>query len=136
MEFDLRRRIAERFRKPKGPMMRILPEISEETLKPGNEVDFTQLRIDRARLILEGALLSPAQRKAIEDLVAGERERAHVQTNLAWELTLNSAEGVDLEDGRIAELRRVQEELYEQRTSKLGVSYSNLEYLEGTRDLD
>ncbi len=115
--------------------MKVLPEISEEALQPGNEVDFTQLRIDRARSVLEGALLSPAQRKAVEDLVTGERERAHIQTSLAWEFTLGSAEGLDIGDDRIGELRRMQEQLYK-RTSTLEVTYTNLDYLEGTRDSD
>ena len=135
MEIDLRRKITERFRRPQGSGMKVLPEISEEALQPGNEVDFTQLRIDRARSVLEGALLSPAQRKAVEDLVTGERERAHIQTSLAWEFTLGSAEGLDIGDDRIGELRRMQEQLYK-RTSTLEVTYTNLDYLEGTRDSD
>lgn len=113
-----------------------LPQVPKIEPRTDGPIDFTQLRINSARAILQGSVLSKRQRSAIEELVAGERERAHVQTNLSWQVALASPEsGLDLDDAEIGQIRDIQEELYEV-TSTMGVTYTNLEELDGRRDLD
>lgn len=110
-----------------------IPQIIQEGQRP---IDFTQLKIDTARATLHASTLSKEQRGAIEQLVAGERERAHIQTDLSWQLALSAPEArLDLNEKELGRIRDIQEELYG-ITSTMGVTYTNLEELEGRRDLD
>lgn len=110
-----------------------VPQIIQDGQRP---IDFTQLRIDTARATLHASTLSKEQQGAIEQLVAGERERAHIQTDLSWQLALSAPEArLDLDEVQLGRIRDIQEEFY-QITSTMGVTYTNLEELEGRRDLD
>jgi len=111
---------------PQAPKVQIV-------ITEGEEVDFNQLKLNRARTILEGAHLTPRQREALEVLIDGERHLAHNQTNLAWQLTLASDAHTHLSDEELHRLRSLQEGIYEQ-TSEIPVTNTLLKSFEGKRD--